>query len=116
MSTEDVLVPEDSLFRIEQSTHRPGLHLYGSLDGDARSILERELDKALRDGRDLHVDLSNLDFISVGCMQTLMDAATYLHLDGCRLVLLGPNLAVRLTMAICQETGPGNVQVLPCPT
>jgi anti-anti-sigma regulatory factor len=116
MSTDSVVLHEDSLCRIEQSTHPSGLRLYGSLRGDARPILERELDEALRDGRDLYVDLSHIDFVSVGCMRTLMDAAAYLQLDGCRLLLLGPNPAVRLIIAICQQTGPRNVEVLPCPT
>jgi anti-anti-sigma factor len=115
MSADSVVLHEDSLCRIEQSTHPAGLRLYGSLGGDARPILERELDEALRDGRDLYVDLSHIDFVSVGCMRTLMDAGAYLRLDGCRLVLLGPNPAVRRIIAICQQTGPGNVEVFPCP-
>jgi anti-anti-sigma regulatory factor len=116
MTTDSVVLHEDSLCRIEQSTHPSGLRLYGSLGVDARPILERELDEALRDGQDLHVDLSDLNFVSVGCMRTLMDAAAYLQLDGCRLLLLGPNPAVRLIIAICQQTGPRNVEVLPRPT
>jgi anti-anti-sigma factor len=116
MSIESQVLHEDSLCRIEQSTHPSGLALYGSLDGNARPILERELDEALRDGQDLHVDLSHLDFVSVGCMRTLMDAAAYLQLDGCRLLLRGPNPAVRRIIAICQQTGPRNVEVLTCPT
>jgi anti-anti-sigma factor len=116
MTTNSVVLHEDSLCRIEQSTHPSGLRLYGSLGGDARPILERELDEALRDGRDLYVDLAHIDFVSVGCIRTLMDAAAYLQLDGCRLLLLGPNPAVRRIIAICQQTGPRNVEVLPCPT
>jgi anti-anti-sigma factor len=115
MSTDDVVLPDNRAWRIEKSTDPARLALYGSLDTGAQSILERELDKALRDGCDLYVDLSHVEFISVGCMRTLMDAGAYLRLDGCRLVLLGPNLAVRRIVAICQETGPGNVEVFPCP-
>jgi anti-anti-sigma factor len=115
MSTDTVVPHEGRAWRIEKSTDPAGLALHGSLNGDAQSILERELDKALRDGRDLYVDLSHVEFISVGCMRILMDAGAYLRLDGCRLVLLGPNLAVRRIIAICQQTGPGNVEVIPCP-
>ena len=70
MSADSVVLHEDSLCRIEQSTHPSGLRLYGSLGGDARPILERELDEALRDGRDLYVDLSHIDFVSVGLGDT----------------------------------------------
>jgi anti-anti-sigma factor len=115
MSADTVVPHEGRAWRIETSTNPAGLALHGSFDGDAQSILERELDKALRDGRDLYVDLSHIEFISVGCMRTLMDAATYLQLDGCRLLLLGPNPAVRRIIAICQQTGPRNVDVFPCP-
>ena len=115
MSADTVVPREGRAWRIETSTNPAGLALHGSLDGNAQSILERELDKALRDGRDLYVDLSHIEFISVGCMRTLMDAGAYLRLDGCRLVLLGPNLAVRRIIAICQQTGPDNVEVFPCP-
>ena len=116
MNTDSVVLHEDSLCRIEKSTNPAGLALHGSLDGNAQSILERELDKALRDGHDLYVDLSHIEFISVGCMRTLMDAGAYIRLDGCRLILLGPNLAIRRIIAISQQTGPDNVQILPCPT
>jgi anti-anti-sigma regulatory factor len=116
MSTDSVVLHQDSVCRIEKSTNPAGLRLYGSLDLDARSILDRELEGALRDGRDLYVDLSHLDFIEVGCMRTLLDVAAHLELDGCRLVLFGPSLAVLRIIAVCQETAPRNVEILPCPT
>lgn len=116
MSIDSVVLHEDSLCRIEKSTNPSGLRLDGSIGGDARPILERELDTAFRDGNDLYVDLSHVKFIDLACMRTLMAAATYHRLDGCRLILLGPNPTVRRIIAICQQTGPGNVEVLPGPT
>jgi anti-anti-sigma regulatory factor len=49
-------------------------------------------------------------------MRTLLDVAAHLELDGCHLVLLGPNPAVRRIIASCQETVPRNVEIIPCPT
>jgi anti-anti-sigma factor len=116
MTTDGVVLYEDSVCRIERSIDPVGLRLYGSLDIGAHPVLERELGNALREGHDLYVDLSDLEFITVGCMRTFMDAAAYLEIGSCRLVLLGPSPTVRLIIAICQESGTRNVEVFPCPT
>ncbi len=102
--------------RIEKRTGPAGLRLYGSLDVDARSVLDRELENGLRDGRDLYVDLSQLEFIEVGCIHILLDVAAHLELDGCRLFLLSPNPTVRRIIAIGQQAWPRNVEIIPCPT
>jgi hypothetical protein len=75
MSAGSIVLHKDSVCRIEKSTDPAGLRLYGSLDVDARSILDREVENALRDGHDLYVDLSQLEFIEVGCMHTLLEVA-----------------------------------------
>jgi len=111
MRTDSVVLYEDPIYRIEKSTSPPGLRLYGTFDIHARSSLDRELEYGLRDGQDLYVDLSGLEFIDVRCMRTLLDVAAHLELDGCRLVLLGPNLAVRRIIRLCREARPGNVDV-----
>jgi anti-anti-sigma factor len=116
MRTDSVVLHEDPVGRIERTTNPPGLRLYGTLDFHTRSILDRELDYGLRDGQDLYVDLSELEFIDVRCMRTLLDVAAHLELDGCRLVLLGPNLAVRRIIRICREARPGTVDVFLRPT
>jgi anti-anti-sigma factor len=116
MSADSVVLHEDSVCRIEKSTTPPGLRLCGSLDVDARPILDRELEGAFRDGHDLYVDLSLLEFIEVGCIHALLEVAAHLELDGCRLVLLGPNPAVRRIIAVCQEAWPRSVEIIPCPT
>jgi anti-anti-sigma factor len=115
MSTDSIVLHDDPVCRIEKSRDPAGLRLYGNLDVDARPILDRELENAIRDGRDLYVDLSQLEFIEVGCVHLLLDVAAYLDLDGCRLVLLGPNPTVRRIIAICQEAWPHNVEIIPCP-
>jgi anti-anti-sigma regulatory factor len=117
MRTDSAILHEDSVCRIEKSTDAPGLTLSGNFEGaDGRSILERELEIALREGSDLHLDLSYIEFIDIGCMEKLFDATDNLQRDGCRLVLLGPTMTVRLIIAICRERLPGNIEVFPCPT
>jgi anti-anti-sigma factor len=116
MRTDSVVLHEDPVCRIEKSTNPPRLRLCGTLDVHALTILDRELEDGLRDGQDLYVDLSELEFIDVRCMRTLLDVAAHLELDGCHLVLLGPNPAVRRIIASCQETVPRNVEIIPCPT
>ena len=117
MRTDSAILHEDSVCRIEKSTDPPGLTLSGTFEGDGgRSILERELELAIRNGSDLHVDLANIEFIDIGCMEKLFDAAANLQRDGCRLVLLGPTMTVRLIIAICRDMLPGNIDVFPCPT
>jgi hypothetical protein len=51
MSADSFILHEDAVCRIEKSTDPAGLRLYGSLDVDARSVLDRELENALSDGR-----------------------------------------------------------------
>jgi len=64
----------------------------------------------------LYSDLTQLEFIEVGRVHILLDAAAYLEPDGCRLVLLGPNPTVRRVIATCQEVWPRNVEITPRPT
>jgi anti-anti-sigma factor len=112
MSADQVL-HESHTFQIVKSSNPRGLRLYGSIDIAARSALEHELKEALREGADLYVDLSGVEFIDVGGMRALMDAAAYLSVDGWRLYMVGPNLTVRRIIRICQATAPRDVMILP---
>ncbi len=90
-----------------------GLKLYGSIDIAARSVLEHNLKAALREDGDLYVDLSELEFIDVGGMRALLDAAAYLRVDGWWLYLVSPTLTVLRIIRICQDTAANNITVVP---
>lgn len=106
----EVIYASPSL-RILEMTAPVGIRLIGHVDLSDREELERALKHMSAARRDLHVDLSALEYADVGGMRTIFDLGAYMADDGCKLILLDPNRAVQRLIQICAELAPTTVEV-----
>lgn len=91
----------------------PGLRLVGEVDLSNHEMLTAALNTALAGTADLHLELSELEFIDNGGAQILVQAARQLGPDR-RLVLHRPPLS--LTMALTMPWDAPNLVIAPNPS
>ncbi|MGC5009925.1 STAS domain-containing protein [Streptosporangium sp. DT93] len=95
----------------------PGVRCEGDIDVSTREVLVRALDLALeRTSGDLHVDLHGVDFVDVGGLRVLAEAAFGLA-EGRALLVDGLSPHVRRIMELCGwaevlTTGPENISLV----
>ena len=111
MSGQAEVIYASPSLRILEMTAPVGIRLIGHVDLSERDELERALKRMLTVGRDLYVDLSELEYADVGGMRTIFDLGAYIADDGCRLILLDPNPVVHRLIQICAGFAPTTVEV-----
>jgi anti-anti-sigma factor len=99
-------------FQIIELTQPVGLRLVGRVDVAEHTVLEAAVHRFLDRTGDLHVDLTHLDFVDVGGMRILFDAAACIADAGRKLVFVNPNPVASRLIAICASTGTANIRVV----
>lgn len=68
---------EDAVLRIDRTFHPAGLSLGGELDASRHAVFSEALSATLarNNGHPVHLDLAELDFIDLGALNMLADAA-----------------------------------------
>lgn len=90
MSIEERAAGEPNVLRIKALPDEAGLVVEGDVDFRSLETFTQAIAAAIEtDARDVHVDLSGLNFIEVSGMRVLADAARRLSQQDRRLVLHG---------------------------
>jgi anti-anti-sigma factor len=76
---------QDGIFRITPTAD--GMRLAGEVDLSNRDALQRAVTAATHGGADIHLDLTELTFVSIGALRVLDEAARRAHGAGRALIL-----------------------------
>ena len=102
---------EDGSLRIILSDRPLVLRLIGQADLSHRVAIERALRRTEQGVNDVLVDLTELEFIDVGCVRELIDAAGVLAIDARRVRITGARPVVLRIFQICLSPKPPNLRI-----
>jgi anti-anti-sigma factor len=94
-------------------SERPPLvvQLIGQADLSDRRAIEQALRHSEQGVGDVHVDLSELEFIDVGGVRQLIDHAAVLGIEGRNVLLTGVRPGIMRIFRICLSTRPPNLRI-----
>jgi anti-anti-sigma factor len=98
-------------FKIIELAQPIGLRLVGRIDVAEHTVLQTAVQRFLDRTGDLYLDLTDLDFVDVGGMRILFDAAACIADAGRELVFVNPNQVTSRTIQICARGETANIRV-----